>query len=163
MMIGSDDGGARWLVLGDCTLVVDNGSAIKVFSDCRLSNTTHLERAAVRAPGAAADPIEYAKRIDALVLGQRAHRNTVAGFWVAASEPLAANYALRGTIALPKPRAVNRIALLNDGASRIVETYQALTWALVLDTLETEGPTAFLDKPPQTQAIGLARERPSTS
>ena len=89
MLALSPNGIARWLVLGDCTFVADAGPDLLVVSDDRLSNTSHAERAAVKEPGAASDPVEYARRIDALVLAQRAHRNRPGGFWVASTDPQA--------------------------------------------------------------------------
>ena len=101
MLTFQPEGAVEWLVLGDCTLLLDAGRGIDVVSDDRLSNSSHAERAAVKTPGGAADPAEYSQRIDALVLAQRAHRNRRGGFWVAAAEPNAAFEAYTGTISTP--------------------------------------------------------------
>lgn len=122
MLTLSSDGIARWLVLGDCTLVVDAGSDLLVVSDDRLSNTSHAERAAVKESGAASDPAEYARRIDRLVLAQRAHRNRPGGFWVASTDPRAGFESLTGSVAADAPSDL-RVALFTDGASRIVDLY----------------------------------------
>ncbi|ACV78354.1 protein phosphatase 2C domain-containing protein [Nakamurella multipartita] len=86
MLTVSTEGIARWLVLGDCTFVADAGPDLLVVSDDRLANTSHSERAAVKEPGVASDPVEYGRR-DALVLAQRSNRNRSGGFWAASSCP----------------------------------------------------------------------------
>jgi hypothetical protein len=133
------DGTVEWLVLGDCTLIIDAGRGVQVVSDDRLSNSSHVERAAVKTPGGAADPAEYSQRIADLVLAQRAHRNRPGGFWVAAAEPNAAYEAYTGTISAPPNGSAYRAAMLTDGASRIVDVYRSLTWEETLKVLEASG------------------------
>ncbi len=128
MLTFQPDGAVQWLVLGDCTLVLDAGRGVQVVSDDRLSNSSHAERAAVKTPGVPANPAEYSQRIDALVLAQRAHRNRSGGFWVAAAEPKAAFEAYTGTTTPPPQGSAHRAALLTDGASRIVDIYSSLSW-----------------------------------
>lgn len=139
MLILAPDGIAHWLVLGDCTFVADSGSELLVVSDDRLSNTSHVERAAVKEPGVASDTVEYARRIDALVLAQRAHRNRPGGFWVASTEPRAGYESLTGSVV-----ADRRAALLTDGASRIVDLYGVHTWPTALKVLNSIGPGELL-------------------
>lgn len=143
MLALSPEGHARWLVLGDCTFVADAGPGLLVVSDDRLSNTSHAERAAVKEPGAASDPIEYARRIDALVLAQRAHRNRPGGFWVASTDPHAGYQSRKGSIAADVG-SEPPVALFTDGASRIVDLYRIHTWSTVLKKLETAGPSELL-------------------
>lgn len=138
----SPDGIARWLVLGDCTFVADAGPDLLVVSDDRLSNTSHAERAAVKEPGVASDPVEYARRIDALVLAQRVHRNRSGGFWVAATDPRAGSESLTGSV---KADVVGqRAALFTDGASRIVDLYGIHSWSTALKVLDSAGPSELL-------------------
>jgi len=141
----------RWLVLGDCTLVVDAGHGIDVICDERLSNTSETERAAVKVPGGASDEVEHNRRIEALVLAQRAHRNRPGGFWVAAAEPQAAYEAYTGEIDDSGDGAILRAALLTDGASRIVDIYRTFKWNTALDLMETAGPAGLLDKLRETE------------
>lgn len=143
MLTLSPAGIARWLVLGDCTLVADAGPDLLVVSDDRLSNTSHAERAAVKEPGAASDPVEYARRIDALVLAQRAHRNRPEGFWVASTDPQAGHESLTGSLA-PDADIYRRAVLFTDGASRIVDLYGIHTWSTSLKVIDSAGPTELL-------------------
>jgi hypothetical protein len=143
MLTMSTDGTARWLVLGDCTFVANTGSDLLAVSDDRLSNTSHAERAAVKEPGAASDPAEYARRIDALVLAQRAHRNHRDGFWVASTDPQAGHQSLTGALADGRATGA-QFALLTDGASRIVDLYGVHTWPTTLKVLDSTGPGELL-------------------
>ena len=136
----------RWLVLGDCTMVIDAGDGIDVVCDERLSNTSEAERAAVKVPGGASNEAEYGRRIEALVVAQRSHRNRPGGFWVAAADPQAAYEAYTGEVGDACNGRINRAALLTDGASRIVDIYRTLTWNTALDLMDTAGPTGLLCK-----------------
>jgi hypothetical protein len=148
MLTLSPDGVLRWLVLGDCTLVADTASDLLVVSDDRLSNTSHAERAAVKEPGAASDQVEYARRIDALVLAQRAHRNRPGGFWVASTNPQAGYESPTGSVAADLVRLA---ALLTDGASRIVDLYGVHTWSTALKVLDSPGPSELLRQLRETE------------
>ena len=139
-------GSIRWLVLGDCTLVIDAGLGIEVVCDERLSNTSEAERAAVKVPGGASNEVEHVRRIEALVVAQRAYRNRPGGFWVAAANPQAAYEAYSGEIELAGSNAVSRAALLTDGASRIIDIYGTLTWKSALDLMAAAGPADLLGK-----------------
>lgn len=143
MLTLSPDGGAHWLVLGDCTMVANAGSELLVVSDDRLSNTSHAERAAVKEPGAASDPVEYTRRIDALVLAQRAHRNRRGGFWVASTDPEAGSQSLTGSLSTDVGFD-RRAALFTDGASRIVDLYGIHTWSTALKVIDSAGPSELL-------------------
>ena len=134
----------RWLVLGDCTLLHDNGTELLVVTDNRLSNSSLAEREAIKVPGGASDPSEHLRRVDALVLAQRNHRNRPGGFWVASSNPEAAYHAYVGNLQHDASSTVNRAALLTDGASSVVDTYAFATWAEVMKVMEAEGPGSLL-------------------
>lgn len=68
-------------------------------------------------------------------------RNTDEGFWIASIKPEAADRALCGSV----PAAdVRRVALVTDGATRLVERY-GWSWAKLLDRLEEDGPDAVID------------------
>jgi len=149
-------GSIRWLVLGDCTLVVDAGQGIEVVSDERLSNTSEAERAAVKVPGGASREAEHLQRIEALVMAQRSHRNRPGGFWVAAADPQAAYEAYTGEIDFTSKDSTSRAALLTDGASRIVDVYGTLTWNSALDRMATTGPVSLLGQLREVERGDLA-------
>lgn len=154
MVTTSPDRIFRWLVLGDCTLVADTGTDLLVVCDDRLSNTSHAQRAAVKEPGAASDAAEYARRIDALVLAQRSHRNRSGGFWVASSDPQAGYESLNGCI-FADPARDPTLALFTDGASRIVDLYSTHSWSTVFDVLHTAGPGELLKQLRQVENTDL--------
>lgn len=145
MVTLSPDGMTRWLVLGDCTLVADPGPDLLVVSDDRLSNTSLAERAAVKEPGAASDPVAYARLIDTLVLAQRAHRNRPGGFWVASTDPRAGYETPTGSWT-GRTGHDQHISLFTDGASRIVDLYGMHTWATAIKLLDIAGPIRLISE-----------------
>lgn len=69
-------------------------------------------------------------------------RNQPGGFWVASTQPGAADEAVVGTT----DRAdVDAIALLTDGASRYTERY-GHSWDELMDVLTTDGPRELIDR-----------------
>ncbi|MFI1382899.1 protein phosphatase 2C domain-containing protein [Embleya sp. NPDC020886] len=108
----------EYLVLCDSPIVIET-----TFGDIQLINddaTAHL-------PG-------YTREILQEV------RNQPGGFWVASTKPEAAKHAVIGSI----PTAhVNRVAVMTDGMSRLVERYE-WRWGRVLDELESTGPAALV-------------------
>ena len=83
------------------------------------------------------------------------HRNRAGGFWVAAAEPNAAFEAYTGTISVPPNGSACRAALLTDGASRIVDVYNFLTWEAALKVLEASGPADLLRRVRKAEQIDL--------
>ncbi|MFI7105499.1 integrase [Nonomuraea sp. NPDC050227] len=71
----------------------------------------------------------------------RSHRNRDGGFWVAATDPLAADQALTGNMPADRVRAA---ALLSDGASRLVDRFHLATWREALNTLDQHGPANLI-------------------
>lgn len=91
----------------------------------------------------AEDGTEHSARVSALVTVQRGLRNRAGGYWAAATDPAAADEAITGTVPLGQ---VQQAALLADGASHLVDSFNALTWAQLLDLLHTQGLTALIDR-----------------
>ncbi|MEU8622057.1 protein phosphatase 2C domain-containing protein [Streptomyces sp. NPDC048623] len=130
-----------WLVLGDCTLVLDREGTLEVISDDRLASVARDERAAMKA--APPDSEERRDLHSRLVLAERALRNRPGGYWVAAADPRAARAALRGTC----PRKdLRRAALLTDGAARLVALFGLTDWSDCLATLAAEGPETLVGR-----------------
>ncbi|MCC5576438.1 protein phosphatase 2C domain-containing protein [Microtetraspora sp. AC03309] len=84
---------------------------------------------------------DHAAALRAYVEAMRAHRNHNGGFWVASSDPLAAEQALTGTLPADQIRAA---ALLSDGASRLVDRFGLATWRQALDILDQDGPAELI-------------------
>ncbi|QVQ50486.1 protein phosphatase 2C domain-containing protein [Spiractinospora alimapuensis] len=71
------------------------------------------------------------------------HRNQPGGFWVASTDPSAADEAIAGRVPLDQ---VNAVALLSDGASRLVDRFRLTTWRATLDSLAHAGPADLIDQ-----------------
>jgi hypothetical protein len=67
-------------------------------------------------------------------------RNRPGGFWVAGNLPEAAHRAVAGSVPLS---CLARVALLSDGAARLVERY-GWTWSDLLRVLDTGGPAELI-------------------
>ena len=72
----------------------------------------------------------------------REQRNTVGGFWVASTDPAAADEALTGSMARER---LNHAGLFTDGATRLVERH-GLRWTDLMRLLHEEGPTAVIER-----------------
>ncbi|MFE1383461.1 integrase [Streptomyces sp. NPDC058740] len=144
-----------YLVLSDTVLILDLGAdGIRTITDKRVDEVAGEEmRAALQGPTGTP---EHAARVSALVTVQRRLRNQPGGYWVAATDPAAADEAITGTVALTQ---VRQAALLTDGASRLVDTFGILTWAQLLDVLRDEGPAALIARTREAELADPAGER----
>lgn len=70
----------------------------------------------------------------------RACRNRPGGFWVASTEPAAAQHAIQGAIGLD---SVTDVALFTDGVTRLADWY-GYRWPDILARLRDAGPAALL-------------------
>ena len=71
----------------------------------------------------------------------RDQRNIIGGFWVASTNPEAAQQAVQLTVPAEQLR---RAAVLTDGAARLVERFHLLDWIDLIKMLDTEGPTELI-------------------
>jgi len=130
-----------YLVLGDTTVLLEEPAGIRVVTDDRLENVASVQHGAMHqhATGSADHDRSFAE----LVTEQRRHRNHPNGFWVASTDPAAAQHALTDTA----PRAgLHRAAVLSDGATRLVDRFSLLDWPSFLDSLAEQGPDAIIDQ-----------------
>jgi hypothetical protein len=79
-----------------------------------------------------------------------ATRNQPDGFWVAAASPTVVAEAIAGSVPLSQLR---QLAVLTDGAARIVQAFDLLDWPGVVDLLGAAGPGALICR---VRAIELA-------
>jgi hypothetical protein len=137
--LGADN--AEYLVLADSVLVLDViGTAPVVVTDDREAQIGQSHRASMDALLAGSP--EHSKALRQYVETLRKYRNTEGGFWVAASDPSAADHALTGS----KPRHTLRaVALLSDGASRLADRFHLTDWAGVLKLL-SENPQELISQ-----------------
>lgn len=129
----------EYLILGDTTVLIDTTTDLRVLSDGRVEAAATAERHA-----ADRHPIGSPEKRAALLRMKHAElalRNHPDGFWVAARDPVAARHAITGEA----PRGgVRRVAVLSDGAARIVAAFGQLDWAGALDLLESHGPDELI-------------------
>ncbi|MER6625980.1 protein phosphatase 2C domain-containing protein [Streptomyces sp. NPDC000931] len=134
------------LVLADSPVVVDTEtSGIDVLVDHRVDELFQSEREDVLAaqPGP-----EKVARLATLVRAQRKIRNTPEGYWIAGSNPAAADHALEKSWPV---KDVVRFAAMSDGVSCLTELYEDTSWAGLLD-LADQGVEAVLARVRQVEA-----------
>jgi hypothetical protein len=127
------------LVLGDTTILLEEPAGIRVLTDDRLEHVAGVQHRAMHqhATGSA----DHARSFAQLVTEQRRHRNHPDGFWVASTDPSAAQHALIDTA----PRdGLHRAAVLSDGATRLVDRFGLLDWPSFLNALAEQGPDAII-------------------
>jgi hypothetical protein len=130
----------QYLVLADSVLVVSprEGDAFGVTDD-REALVGRRYRGVM--DQAANGTAEHEQARQDYVQAMRQHRNRPDGFWVAAADPAAAEEALTGVL----PRAdLHAVALLSDGASRLVDRFGLDTWDGLMATLASGGPNELL-------------------
>jgi hypothetical protein len=133
----------EYLVLADCTVVLDCSGEIEAITDDRIDHVAQAERAAALRLYQASSGAQYAEPLSRLVSVQRAHRNRPDGFWVASTDPTAAYQAIVGS----RPRdQLRRAAIMTDGAANLVDRFQLATWPEVLSLLERRGPSVLIDR-----------------
>ncbi len=144
-----------YLVLSDNVLVLDLGDeGIRTITDKRVEEVAGEEmHAALRGPTGTP---EHAARVSTLVTVQRRLRNRPGGYWVAATDPAAADEAITGAVDISR---VRQAALLTDGASRLVDSFGSLSWAQLLDLLSTEGPAALIARTREAELADPVGER----
>lgn len=130
---------AEFLVLGDVTTVLDMADGVRVVVDERVEETAVAERR--EADRHLIGSAEKAAALVRMKHAELAARNRTGGFWTAAADQSVAAHAIIGTVAL---RDLRRVAVLTDGAARIVRLFGALTWAELLALVEQAGPAEVI-------------------
>jgi len=128
----------EFLVLSDTTIVLDCHTDLQVISDDSVETVAVAE---IRASRASHTGAEHDERLHQLIAAQRRVRNTAEGYWLAGSQPEAAQHAIVGSVALAD---VRRAAVLTDGAARLVEPFHITDWNGLLDILSSDGPRQLL-------------------
>lgn len=144
----------QYLFLADSTLLLDHGSRIEAITDDReaeISQThrRHMDSLPTGSP-------EHTEALRSYVETLRAYRNQPGGFWVASSDPAAADNAITGSAEIAD---VTTAALLSDGASRLVDRFALISWADVVDVLAHKGPRAVIDQIREAERCDPAGER----
>lgn len=127
-----------WLVLSDSSVIIETESDIATYTDAEVEKTARdqQEQVAQHAIGSRA----HREAMAGLVAEQQRQRNRDGGYWVAASDAAAADYAITGS----EPRgAVSRVLLASDGVMRLVEFGRATNYEL-LNNADQLGPDALI-------------------
>jgi hypothetical protein len=126
----------EYLVLADSVLVVSTVDAQPaVVTDGRADEVGRAFRQAMDAtPNGTPEHDEALRRY---VQTSWEYRNRPGGFWVAAADPSVASEALTGEFPL---REVASVALLSDGASRLVDLFGLADWPELVALLDCHGP-----------------------
>ncbi|QBI51944.1 protein phosphatase 2C domain-containing protein [Streptomonospora litoralis] len=130
----------EYLVLADSSLVLDRaGTSPEVVTDDREA----VVGAELRKPMDAlpTGTPEHEQAVRDYVAALADHRNRPGEFWVANTDPGAADEAITGRVGLDEVAAV---ALLSDGATRLADRFGLATWRDTLDTLADAGPDALI-------------------
>lgn len=132
----------EYLVLADSVLLLDYSreAGPQAVTDDRLERaaTPHRKHINGLAIGTAEHATARRRYVETI---WKSYRNREGGFWVASSDPAAAEHALTGSVALPEVRS---FVLLSDGASRLVDRFGLMTWPQVRDILRDHGPDELL-------------------
>lgn len=129
----------KWLVLGDCTVLIQSNGVVTATMDDRLARVApHAREAFARA---VPESPERQRAHEALVQEERSRRNVRGGYWVAAADPAAASQALTGS---ESTSLVQGAALLTDGAGRLVTTFRSTDWQGYMTLLSHGGPEGVL-------------------
>lgn len=129
-----------YLLLADTFVVVDSsGSGPQVLTDPREVAVRAECTAVLR--GLSPGTPEYEHELPSVIDAFRARRNQPGGYWIAKDDPAAATEAVTGSV--PRGQA-DGMALLSNGASRIVDPYGLAEWPTVLERLRTDGPDEIL-------------------
>jgi hypothetical protein len=128
-----------FLVLGDVTVVIEKRSGVSVVVDERVDQTARAERATADALNSGS--AEKTAALVAMKHAELAARNVDGGFWAATTDPAAVSHALIWS----EPREnIRRLAIVTDGAARVVKPFGLLDWSGMLDRMASDGPQAVI-------------------
>ncbi|MGC4866454.1 hypothetical protein ACLQ3B_13595 [Micromonospora sp. DT53] len=147
-MVRADRGRLDWLLLADSFLVLDQAHVgPRVVTDER----ERIARRDCSAPleGVARGTPEYDRVRASCATALRARRNQPGGYWIAKDDPQAAQEAVTGDRPLAE---LDGVALLSNGASRLVDPYGLTDWPGVLELLRVGGPAGVLSRVRQAEA-----------
>ncbi len=130
------------LSLSDVAVVVDTSEgALKVFCDLTMEDCTEPETIALA--GRRFGTPEHAGALSNLVARQALTRNRPNGWWIASSDPTAAEHAIVRTLSQAE---VRRATVLSDGAARPVMQMGIYGWSEYLDLLDELGPAGLISQ-----------------
>ena len=137
-----------YLLLADTFLVLDQvGGGPQVITDEREVATLRICSAPL--DGVPSGTPEYDRIRASCGQAVRARRNQPGGYWIAKDDPQAAQQAVTGSRSL---HDLDGVALLSNGASRIVNPYGLTDWPGVLKLLGADGPAEIIRRVREAEA-----------
>jgi hypothetical protein len=146
-IVRASSGRLDYLLLADSYLVLDGG---EVLTDSR--EVAARRDCAAPLEGLVVGTSEYAWALDACRAEMRARRNQPGGYWIAKDDPRAAAEAVTGS------RPLADLALLSNGASRIVDPYGVTDWPGVWELLRADGPGEVIRRVREAEAFSGAAD-----
>jgi hypothetical protein len=148
VIVRAHQGSLDYLLLADSFLVMDPAcDGTQVITDPREVNSRRICTAPL--DGIARGTPEYDRIRDSCIEALQARRNHPGGYWIAKDDPHAAEEAVTGSRPL---HDLDSVALLSNGASRIVSPYGLTDWPGVLDMLGASGPAEIIRRVRQAEA-----------
>jgi hypothetical protein len=136
----------EWLVLADAFVLLHTRDGLTIHHDNRLESVAIEERRVLQRAELGTPEHEAARQ--KLVAAQRRVRNTDGGYWIASSNPTAADHAQVGVLrAMTSFRAV----LLTDGAAALA-TFGAITWPELFELVDADSPAALIQRTREAEA-----------
>ncbi|WP_433533841.1 hypothetical protein ACQPZK_16715 [Micromonospora sp. CA-249363] len=140
LMVRAHRGRLEHLLLADSYLVLDQvGGGVRLVTDER--EVVARRECSMPLNGIPPATPEYDQIRATCAAALRARRNRPGGYWIAKDDPRAAWEAVTGSTDLDE---LDGIALLSNGASRIVSPYALTDWPGVRELLATEGSSAVI-------------------
>ena len=148
VMVRAHRGRLDYLLLADSFLVLDQVcGGPQVITDEREVTIRRICSASL--DGVPRGTPEYDRIRDSCIEALQARRNQPGGYWIAKDDPHAAEEAVTGSRPL---HDLDSVALLSNGASRIVSPYGLTDWPGVLELLGANGPADIILRVRQSEA-----------
>ena len=148
VMVRAHRGRLDYLLLADSFLVLDQVcGGPQVITDEREVTSRRICSAPL--DGVPRGTPEYDRIRDSCIEALQARRNQPGGYWIAKDDPHAAEEAVTGSRPL---HDLDSVALLSNGASRIVSPYGLTDWPGVLELLGAEGPADIIRRVREAEA-----------
>lgn len=125
----------EYLVLADSRVVISTTAGVELITDERVDLVAKKQQEAALRERIGSD--RHQRAIADLIATQKPLRNRTDGYWVAGGDPAAADHAVTGAVSTGQ---LVDAALFSDGASRIVDTFNRMSWQDVMTALRTRGP-----------------------
>lgn len=147
LIVRAHRGRLDYLLLADSFLVLDQvRGGPQVITDEREVTARRICSASL--DGVPRGTAEYDRIRHSCIEALRARRNQPGGYWIAKDDPHAAEEAVTGSRQLHE---LDSVALISNGASRIVSPYGLTDWPGVLQLLGTNGPAGVIRRVRQAE------------